>query len=94
MPPVRAGVSVMLPVMLPSALASAVSAFLASFDTCSIARFLGDVFVKTLPVRMIDAFEQSPDPTLAAMSTLLLALSVLLTVLLHRRVGIDRIGSR
>jgi putative spermidine/putrescine transport system permease protein len=94
MTPVRAGVSVMLPIMLPPALASSVFAFLASFDNYSIALFLGNVFVKTLPVLMIESFEQSPDPTLAAMSTLLLALSILLTLLLHRLIGIDRIGSR
>lgn len=94
MAPLRAGVSVMLPAMLPPALASAVFAFLASFDNYSIALFLGNVFVKTLPVRMIEYFEQSPDPTLAAMSTFLLALSLVLTLLLHRLIGIDRVGAR
>jgi putative spermidine/putrescine transport system permease protein len=94
MTPLRAGVSVMLPVMLPPALASAVFAFLASFDNYSIALFLGNVFVKTLPVQMIEYFEQSPDPTLAAMSTFLLALSLALTLALHRLIGIDRVGAR
>lgn len=94
MPPLRAGVSVMLPAMLAPALASAVFAFLASFDNYSIALFLGNVFVKTLPVRMIEYFEQSPDPTLAAMSTVLLALSLLFTLLLHRLIGIHRVGAR
>lgn len=94
MTPARAGVSVMLPVMLPPALASAVFAFLASFDNYSIALFLGNVFVTTLPVRMIEYFEQSANPTLAAMSTFLLLLTLAMTVVLHRLVGIDRIGSR
>jgi putative spermidine/putrescine transport system permease protein len=87
MSPARAVVWVMVPAMLPSTLAAAAFAFLTSFNNYSIALFLGNVLVMPLPVRMIEYFEQSPDPTMAAISSTLVLMTVGVLLLFRRWAG-------
>ena len=63
----------MVPALAPSFLIAGLFSFLASFDNYPVSIFLADVRTKTLPIRMLQYIEEAPDPTLAALSTLILA---------------------
>ena len=62
-----------LPLIAPGLTAGAVCAFLISFDNVALSLFLarGD----TLPLRLMQHIQFSADPSVAAMSTLLVAVS-------------------
>src|SRR5262249_1354430 len=67
---------VVLPLMAPGIAASVFFAFLTSFDEIIIAIFLSTPAVATLPKRMWDAVRFEVDPTIAAISPLLVMLTV------------------
>ena len=54
--------------------------------------FLVDVRTKTLPIQLLNYLEISPDPTLAAVSTCLIALTVAILLLCDRLVGLRRLA--
>jgi len=80
--PVVAFSRVTLPMIRPSILSGAFFAFLASFDDVVMALFLSGTSATTLPKRMWDGIILEIDPTTAAVSTLLICLSVLMLVAL------------
>jgi len=69
--------SVVLPQLVPSVVAGALFAFLISFDEVVIAWFLSSAQTTTLPVRMYSSIQWGVSPVIAAVSTLLTALSFL-----------------
>lgn len=71
----RALTSVVLPVTQGSVIAAALFAFLTSFDEISIAFFISSGDASTLPRRMFGGLRDSFDPTIAAISTLLVVLT-------------------
>jgi putative spermidine/putrescine transport system permease protein len=83
---------VMVPALAPSFLVAGLFSFLASFDNYPVSIFLTDVRTKTLPIKMLQYIEEAPDPTLAALSTLILAGTVILLVLSDRVVGLHRMA--
>lgn len=66
---------VVLPQLVPSIVAGALFAFLISFDEVVIAWFLSTAQTTTLPVRMYSSIQWGVSPVIAAVSTLLTALS-------------------
>jgi putative spermidine/putrescine transport system permease protein len=66
---------VVLPQLVPSIVAGALFAFLISFDEVVIAWFLSTAQTTTLPVRMYSSIHWGVSPVIAAVSTLLTALS-------------------
>jgi hemolysin activation/secretion protein len=68
---------VLVPNILPGFVSGALFAFIASFDNYPVSMFLVDVRTKTLPIQLLNYLEISPDPTLAAVSTGLIGLTVL-----------------
>jgi putative spermidine/putrescine transport system permease protein len=85
-------VRVMVPALAPSFLVAGLFSFLASFDNYPVSIFLTDVRTKTLPIKMLQYIEEAPDPTLAALSTLILAGTILLLVASDRVVGLHRMA--
>ena len=83
---------VMVPVLAPSFLIAGLFSFLASFDNYPVSIFLADVRTKTLPIRMLQYIEEAPDPTLAALSTLILLGTVVLLFISDRAVGLHRMA--
>ena len=67
---------VLVPNILPGFMSGALFAFVASFDNYPVSIFLVDVRTKTLPIQLLNQLEMSPDPTLAAVSTMLIVLTV------------------
>jgi putative spermidine/putrescine transport system permease protein len=66
---------VVLPQLVPSIVAGALFAFLISFDEVVIAWFLSSAQTTTLPVRMYSSIHWGVSPVIAAVSTLLTAMS-------------------
>jgi len=75
--PLTAFRRVTLPSIRPALLAASFLAFLASFDELIIALFLSGPEMRTLPVQMWRGVRLESDPTIAAVSTLLIAASAL-----------------
>ncbi len=66
-----------LPLILPGIASACIFAFLSSFDELLIAMFMAGTSVQTLPVRIWNAVLFQLDPTIAAVSALLVIVSVL-----------------
>jgi putative spermidine/putrescine transport system permease protein len=71
-------------------LTSGLFAFLASMDNYPISIFLTDARNKTLPIKMLQYLEEQPDPTLAAISTGLILLALIVLAVGSRSVGLNR----
>ena len=76
--PVRAFVLVTLPMMIPAVVTAGFFGFLISFDEVVIALFLTGPGTTTLPRQLWEAVRFDVKPTIAAVSTLLIALSIVL----------------
>jgi putative spermidine/putrescine transport system permease protein len=80
---------VVLPIALPGIMSAALFAFLASFDELLISLFLSGVYAQTLPVRIWNSLNLQVEPTIAAVSAFLIAVTTLILaidgVLRHRR---------
>jgi len=81
---------VLTPNLAPAFLTSGLFAFLASMDNYPISIFLTDARNKTLPIKMLQYLEEQPDPSIAAMSTGLIALALIALVVGSRTVGLNR----
>lgn len=75
--PIRMFVTVVIPQLVPSLLSATFFAFLLSFDEVVISWFLASTNTVTLPVKMFSALEWEVSPVIAAVSTLLTAVSLL-----------------
>jgi putative spermidine/putrescine transport system permease protein len=71
---------VVLPIALPGILSAALFAFLASFDELLISLFLAGVHAQTLPVRIWNSLNLQVEPTIAAVSAFLIAVTALILV--------------
>lgn len=76
--PLTVLVKVTLPLLAPSIVASGLFAFLISFDEVVISWFVSRAGITTLPVKMFASIQFEVSPILAAISTMLTALSVLI----------------
>ena len=87
--PVRVFCRVVLPIALPGIMSAALFAFLASFDELLISLFLAGVRAQTLPVRIWNSLNLQVEPTIAAVSAFLIAVTTLILavdgILRHRR---------
>ncbi|MGV3549413.1 ABC transporter permease [Rhizobium sp.] len=79
--PVEAFIRVVLPQIRPGLIVSGLLAFITSFDEVETTIFLVKPVVNTLPIEMYLYLDQNQDPTLAALSTLLIALSMILVMI-------------
>jgi putative spermidine/putrescine transport system permease protein len=86
---------VTLPIIRPGVFAGALFAFIESFDNFTVTIFLIGADTLTLPVAIYQYMEWNLDPTVSAISALLIALAVGLTLVIERTMGLDRfIGIR
>jgi putative spermidine/putrescine transport system permease protein len=88
----KAIMKVLVPSLAPAFLTSGMFAFLASMDNYPISIFFTDAWTKTLPIQMLQYVEESPDPTIAAISALLILLSIGVLILGDRLVGLRRMA--
>ncbi len=82
---------VTLPLIAPGVLAGGAIAFLISFDEAVISLFVVGPRATTLPVEIFHYVESRTDPQIAALSVVLIAISILLVVIIERVMGLRRV---
>lgn len=80
-----------LPLVRPGLIAGGVIAFLISFDEATISLFIVSVKSSTLPTEIYRYLEYSTDPQIAALSVVLILISVGVVVLVERLVGLRKV---
>ncbi len=85
--PVRTFFKVQMPLILPGVISGGLFAFITSFDEVVVVIFIGSANQQTLPWQMFTGLREQISPTILAVATILVAISVLLltTVELLRR---------
>lgn len=81
---------VTLPIIRPGVLAGAFIAFMSSFDNVPVSLFLRDARTDMLPIRMWQDLEGRLDVTIAAMSGVIIAVTLLMMIVMERAVGLSR----
>lgn len=88
--PVQVWRLVILPLAAPGLLAAAVFGFIMSFDEFSASFFIAGPGIYTLPIELFNYTEINIDPTVSAVSTVLIAMSAAAFVVIERTVGFAR----
>jgi putative spermidine/putrescine transport system permease protein len=88
----QAILKVMVPGLAPAFLTSGLFAFLASLDNNPISIFLTDARNKTLPIEILRYLEETPDPTIAAISSALILFTIVILFVAERLVGVRRLA--
>ncbi|MWD26306.1 ABC transporter permease subunit [Aquicoccus sp. SCR17] len=85
--PVRTFFKVQMPLILPGVISGGLFAFITSFDEVVVVLFVGSAGQKTLPWQMFIGLREQISPTILAVATILVAISICLltTVELLRR---------
>ncbi|MEM6825138.1 MAG: ABC transporter permease [Pseudomonadota bacterium] len=85
--PVRTFFKIQMPLILPGVISGGLFAFITSFDEVVVVLFVGSAGQKTLPWQMFTGLREQISPTILAVATILVAISILLltTVELLRR---------
>jgi putative spermidine/putrescine transport system permease protein len=86
----RAFMLVTVPLLRPGLAAGGLFAFITSFDNVPVSIFLTGVASTTLPVKIFTAIEFGVDPSVAAISSLLILATGLALVLAERWIGFSR----
>jgi putative spermidine/putrescine transport system permease protein len=81
---------VTLPLIKPGVIAGAIFAFITSFDELVVSLFLTGPRLSTLPVQIYNYIEFASDPTIAAISVLLIVFTTGVVLLVERVVGFTR----
>ncbi|WGW11528.1 ABC transporter permease [Saxibacter everestensis] len=80
-----------LPIISPGLIAGGVMAFIISFDEAVISLFVAGSGRTTLPVEMFRYLQYRSDPGVAALSVILIAISVVIVIVVERAVGLRRV---
>ena len=81
---------VTLPALRPGVIAGVTFSFIISFDNVSISVFLAHAQTNTLPITLMSYVEYNSDPSVAAVSTLLVAMALIAAVVLERTIVLRR----
>jgi putative spermidine/putrescine transport system permease protein len=85
---------VLVPNLLPSFVTAAMFAFLMSVDNYALALFLGDVRTVTLPIEILKLLDRAADPSVAAIASLMVALTCVVLIAGERLIGVARLVGR
>ncbi|MET3810835.1 ABC transporter permease [Arthrobacter sp. UYEF3] len=89
--PAKVFISVTLPLLRPGIVSAALLSFVTSFNNVPLSLLLQGRTFNTLPVSMLDYVQKSYDPMIAAMSTLILAVTIVFALVAERTVGFAKI---
>lgn len=92
--PIMAFLLVTLPVVRPGIIAGAVLSFIISFDELVLALFLANPRDPTLPTTVYSAVQLGMEPTVAAVSALLILATAILTTIYYVASGLGRSEDR
>ena len=82
--------TITLPLLKPGIVAGAIFAFVTSFDELVMTLFLAGPRLDTLPVKIFNYLEYTSDPTIAAISVILIAITAVAVLIAERIVGFGR----
>ena len=80
-----------MPLIRPGMVAGLVFAFIVSFDDTSVALFLSSATAMTLPVRIFTYVEQSYDPFVTSISSVLILIIFILALVIEKTIGIGKL---
>ncbi len=80
-----------LPLILPGVAGGWLIAFITSFDELTMSVFVAAPSTQTLPVKLYAYIANTIDPLLASVSTVMIALTLVLMLVLERFYGLDRV---
>ncbi|GAB2448954.1 putative spermidine/putrescine transport system permease protein [Conyzicola lurida] len=89
--PLRTFFTITLPLLRPGIFSAGLLSFVTSFNNVPLSLLLQSRDFRTLPVTMLDYVQQSYDPMVAAMATLILAATIVIAVIAERTVGFAKI---
>jgi putative spermidine/putrescine transport system permease protein len=81
--PVRTFFKVQMPLIIPGVISGGLFAFITSFDEVVVVLFLGSAGQKTLPWQMFTGLREQISPTILAVATILVTISILLLTTLE-----------
>ncbi|WP_201841937.1 ABC transporter permease [Microvirga zambiensis] len=90
-PPFRVFCRITLPLLVPSLITAGVFAFVTSFGNVTLSSFLASSGTVTLPVQIFTYVEYSYDPIVAAVSTIVIAVTAVVILVIERAVGVDKL---
>ena len=90
-PPLTVVRRVTLPILLPGLLSASVFAFVTSFGNITVSIFLAHGGRATLPIQIFTYVDYGSDPTLAAVSTLVILVTVALLAVVERVAGLQKV---
>jgi putative spermidine/putrescine transport system permease protein len=82
--------TITLPLLRPGIVAGAMLAFVQSFDELIVSLFLTGPELSTLPVKICHYIEFNSDPTIAAISVIVVVISTTVVLLAERIVGLSQ----
>lgn len=82
---------VTIPLIKKGIVGGAIFAFIISFDNITISLFLADSRTNTLPIRILEHVKWSGSPSVAAISTLLIVLTLVLSLVIEKTIGLHRV---
>jgi putative spermidine/putrescine transport system permease protein len=85
--PLKAFTTITLPIIRPGLIAGAIFAFVVSFDELVMTLFLTGPGLTTLPVQIYNYIEYTSDPTIAAISVILIVFTAVVVLITERIVG-------
>jgi putative spermidine/putrescine transport system permease protein len=83
-----------LPLIRPGLIVAAIFAFIVSFDETTVSIFITGGRTITLPVRIFSQLEYGLDPTVTAISSLLIVMTVIVIALVGKKFGLDKFNSQ
>lgn len=86
----RTFMRVTLPQIMPGVVAGALFAFMVSFDNFPVSMWLADAANDPMPMLIFRRVASIFDPSVAAMSTLMMALAIVVVLAIERLVGLKR----
>ena len=81
--PVRTFFKIQMPLIMPGVVSGALFAFITSFDEVVVVLFVGSAGQKTLPWQMFIGMREQISPTILAVATLMVAISIVLLTTLE-----------
>ncbi|WP_454854980.1 ABC transporter permease [Rhizobium binxianense] len=90
-PPLKTFFTVVLPNIRSGIVAAFILAFITSMNDVSVSLFLTGPGVSTLPINLFTYVEQHFDPSVAAVSVLLMLLTAIVIVIVERTLGLSKI---
>ncbi|MGD8190615.1 ABC transporter permease [Brevibacillus ginsengisoli] len=88
--PLRVFWDVTLPLLRPAIISGMIFSFLTSFDNVTISLFLVAPDTTTLPLAIFSYMQETLDPLVASISSVVILLSLLFILLLEKMYGLDR----